>query len=410
MNTKILLKTESILASYSKQESSSSLVITFSYFNWGGFKEYGFSELYWIKKGFSVLSFQNIENDWFNSLGVDEINDCLLQFDLGSFSERILYGSSMGGFAAFAFSGIFNATKVIAFSPQFSIEKDWDTRWRFSLKGSKHRHLIENNRNSAINAKCLIIYDSTSLDRLHVSNICSVFTNVQTFALPNTNHSPSVVLAELNLLDRIQDDFIYGNSLDEYFNIYRENRFNSLFYKHNFARRLSSRSHEKSIQSRRYIFKNPDIIDYDSKLLKVIIARHLDVSTPLENIVDHPRHEVIKYMMEGKIMSKINNISAVTFEYLAADNFNFNFSFFINYYDWTCFSFNISNKFLAKFKLYCSSVDLYAEILVDTSCDLIINTNKDAFMTLQRNNEAYSSINFYINTKPQLFNFRMEGV
>lgn len=81
-----------------------------------------------LKAGFDVLNIQTSLDDWHQTIsleGLQKARDFLYK------NYKMLYGfgSSMGGFAALAFSKFFNFNKILVFAPQYSLNLEGETRW-----------------------------------------------------------------------------------------------------------------------------------------------------------------------------------------------------------------------------------------------------------------------------------------
>ncbi len=111
-------------------------------------------------------------------------------------SAVITYGSSMGGYAAFRFSGLLQAARVIAFSPQYSVDPrrvPWETRWR---KLGASLTMLWDDLPPAADAQVLVFYDSLSRDRRH-ARLMARERRVHHVRLPDSGHPCIALLQEL---------------------------------------------------------------------------------------------------------------------------------------------------------------------------------------------------------------------
>ncbi len=103
------------------------LFFTFTHFMFDDLDAEGFAVRYLLDRGYDVVAFKSVRNDWFQGLPKTALHQAAA---LGrGYRERGTYGSSMGGYAAIAFADMLGADRVIALSPQFSITDDTDLRW-----------------------------------------------------------------------------------------------------------------------------------------------------------------------------------------------------------------------------------------------------------------------------------------
>jgi tetratricopeptide (TPR) repeat protein len=96
--------------------------------------EIGFGENYLKKRKISALHFASKDNHWWQT---PEAHQAIALFKsqglIGPGKRITLYGSSMGGYAALILSRAFKASRVVAFSPQYSIDAKrvpFESRWR----------------------------------------------------------------------------------------------------------------------------------------------------------------------------------------------------------------------------------------------------------------------------------------
>ena len=161
-------------------------VATFA--NWEEGEKKPFGADYLAKAGYSAFHVVPVENDWYQD---DEI---LLA--LNSISERIEgttvgYGVSMGGFAALNFSSYLKLDRVVACSPQYSIDRNvvnFEWRWpaeAIRLSPFQHHYIHRLRGQNGIT----ILYDhSHELDSQHVELIKQHVT-VKSIDVPGSKHN-----------------------------------------------------------------------------------------------------------------------------------------------------------------------------------------------------------------------------
>lgn len=113
---------------------SEDLVITFTGRAADPPVEKGFGEAYLLKRKISALHFISKANHWWQTpethRAIAELNGAGL---IDRYRRVILYGSSMGGYAALLLSRVLPASRIVVFSPQYSIDErrvPFEQRWR----------------------------------------------------------------------------------------------------------------------------------------------------------------------------------------------------------------------------------------------------------------------------------------
>ena len=169
-----------------------------------------------MRSGFDTIAFKISNDDWFQSIPLelfDKIKSLILE---RGYIKRISYGSSMGGYASIALSKYLNCTTSIAFSPQFSIDEEFDKRWKNHAKKIQFKYRISL---ESINNDCkfFIFYDNKDLDALQVEKLLDVlpYENTKLIKLPYTGHPSVQYLSEVGLIKHIlisiaQQDSVEG--------------------------------------------------------------------------------------------------------------------------------------------------------------------------------------------------------
>ena len=179
------------------------LAITFTEYGNRNIKGNGFGGDFLLKNGFDIIAVKTIENRWyvdFLSKGATLITS-FLSSTTGHHRWRCGYGSSMGGYAAIKFSGLFDLNCVLAISPQFDISQDWDPQWRQSADPSLEWPAVRTT-DLAKECKYFIAYDPYDKDNLHYRQYCEVIPASQMFPLrvPMSGHPSGYVLQETGSL------------------------------------------------------------------------------------------------------------------------------------------------------------------------------------------------------------------
>lgn len=166
------------------------------------------------KLGFNCLGFMSKGPDWYPAPNMAAALGHLKSY-ISSFSERIVYGASMGGYGALKFSGLLGASCVIALCPQWSLDptecRGADPGWRHLFVSSMHGMGI---CPGDIGGRAYVFLDPLSRqDNFHGSMISEVWPTARLIPVPFVGHhvTPVMVggetLREMILACR-QDDVI----------------------------------------------------------------------------------------------------------------------------------------------------------------------------------------------------------
>lgn len=173
-------------------------MVTFQPYDHLGFEVKGFGENFLLSLGYDVLCFKTIVNDWYQNISLQEMKNKVSQFTK-HYSSRVGYGSSMGAYAILYFSETLDLQRIIAISPQFSIDRNivpFELRW-----GETTSISFSHAQMSGCGVEVTLIYDPfDKLDKRHVSLIRQCFLKGQDIALPFTGHPSVSALSECNLL------------------------------------------------------------------------------------------------------------------------------------------------------------------------------------------------------------------
>ncbi|MDQ0303558.1 alpha/beta hydrolase family protein [Ancylobacter polymorphus] len=126
----------------------------------------GFGEAFFAKRGYTAYHVRCRGNDWYHYPDM-EAGLAALRADIPPATRVVLYGSSMGGYAALRFSNWLRADAVIALAPQASVDPTrvgWEKRW-----APETSVLIWDRLPPHPNAACYVVYDPFDADRRHVA-------------------------------------------------------------------------------------------------------------------------------------------------------------------------------------------------------------------------------------------------
>jgi pimeloyl-ACP methyl ester carboxylesterase len=151
----------------------------------------------------SCMSVMTAASNWFPVEAVAELIPAMRPV-VEEFRTRkpegkvVLFGHSMGGYAAARFGALLEADVSIAFCPQYSIDPlitaDHDTRYRDFFHGEEHRdHTITADH---LSRRTLVIYDPEhDQDRWNVEHIAALSDSVTLIPVFHTGHETIRVAA-----------------------------------------------------------------------------------------------------------------------------------------------------------------------------------------------------------------------
>lgn len=178
---------------------SEKLVITFNPYEHTGFNHAGFGESFLSRYGYDLLVFKMKSDDWYQDLSHEDIVFIVKQLKQ-DYKIRLGYGSSMGAYAALYFAESLHLDRVLAFSPQYSIERQlvsFEDRWGEEAEKIRFNHIWSKNHIT----KAIIIYDNQDTrEKKHVECINEYFINASNIAFGFSGHPSIVAFAESNQL------------------------------------------------------------------------------------------------------------------------------------------------------------------------------------------------------------------
>jgi hypothetical protein len=201
--------------------------------------------------GISELWIQTKRNDWF-------INEELHDFEqiLSSISAKYdvvdVIGSSMGAYGALLFADCLRATKVVAISPQFTVNPriaDFETRWRPHVEKidfSYEKPLASGSRVQ----NGYILYDPRfRLDRLHAELALKALPQFKALKIPFGGHPATFTILSISGARPIFSAFNGDGevSTSQILRIHRQARKESPFYIASLAQRVTKRHRKMAV-------------------------------------------------------------------------------------------------------------------------------------------------------------------
>ncbi|GLK70348.1 alpha/beta hydrolase [Ancylobacter dichloromethanicus] len=165
-----------------------------------------FGESFFETRGRTAYHFMPAGNCWYQ---YPEMPEALarVRADIAEGARVVTYGMSMGGYAAYRFSEPLRADAVIAFSPQYSIDRWrvwWERRW-----GSESRSVIWDRQKPRKEAVKYIFYDPLNQDRRHIRGLARE-ADLDLVRIYFSGHASISYVNECGLLDSAVLDIAEG--------------------------------------------------------------------------------------------------------------------------------------------------------------------------------------------------------
>ncbi|MDQ1079564.1 tetratricopeptide repeat protein [Pseudoroseomonas cervicalis] len=201
-----------------------------------------FGEEYLRRIGVDAIHITCAQNEWYQNPDMQAVVGAVDGALQGRYARRIGYGSSMGAFAALAFSRALRLDDVIAISPQFSLLREvvpFETRWEQEAAALRwHFPMAEG---LSPQARLVVIYDPLHPDARHVELLraCRPLTEMK---LPFSGHPSGNFLQQTGLISPLVRALVLEGADPAAFRAaVRERRGRSPAYWFSLSRTLSAR-------------------------------------------------------------------------------------------------------------------------------------------------------------------------
>lgn len=195
MMSRIVFDSPHVSLIHNAQNGSGTLIITF-----GDMLALADGDAAWGEKpvtngGYDILSFMSKQRDWFPHIRISPALDTARNL-AKRYDRVVLYGGSMGGYAALKYSATLGADGVIAFVPQHSIDPVDITDKRYNKYFEPDVHIDMALKPSDICGRVLILNDATfPPDEAHMKKIQQASPAVSRLSLWGTEHKATALLA-----------------------------------------------------------------------------------------------------------------------------------------------------------------------------------------------------------------------
>ncbi|WP_133864742.1 tetratricopeptide repeat protein [Azorhizobium sp. AG788] len=190
-------------------DRSGPVVVTFEpYADFPSLDRAGFGAAFFAQQGIEAFHVIPARNDWYQDADMPAAL-AVIRAAVGEGRRLATYGSSMGGYAAYRFSGRLRADVVLACSPQYSVDParvPWEKRWKRAAEGLRFPFDAEPVRREAM---AYLFYDPRTADRRHARLIGREMP-VCHVRLPHAGHPCLPLLREMGLLGPTVEAVVRG--------------------------------------------------------------------------------------------------------------------------------------------------------------------------------------------------------
>jgi Flp pilus assembly protein TadD len=236
---RVLFRAPTVLVEEVRAGAAGRVAVTFTPFGFRDLASPGFGVAFLVGRGFDVIAVKSTEDAWFRDLP-DEALDLVAQvLAVRGDDRRVGYGSSMGGFAALAFSRRLGLRRVLALSPQYSIDDAVAARWAVTDgRVSPRTHILP--ECLAPDAGFTIVYDPA--DPMETDRLRTVLPTGRTTYVPcrYSGHPSGRYLAEIGVLPAFAGAVLEGDPSWRLLDLRRDRR-RSRTYLRTFATHLERR-------------------------------------------------------------------------------------------------------------------------------------------------------------------------
>ncbi|WP_421697183.1 alpha/beta hydrolase [Ancylobacter sp.] len=158
-----------------------------------------FAEKFLRDNGFPAYHFFANDNFWFQYPEMEEVL-AKVRADIAPGTAIVAYAVSMGAYAAIRFAGRLGVTRILAFSPQYSIDPTkvpWDSRWDRLF--DRPRQILWEHLMAPRGVPIYLFYDPHNRDRRHV-RLYAREADVVPVRVPYVGHGSITAVMQSGLL------------------------------------------------------------------------------------------------------------------------------------------------------------------------------------------------------------------
>lgn len=311
------------------------IILSFSNYLSNDYKSKGFSEDFCKKRKINFIAVKSKYNYWYHNLNdfyLEKIDSFIEE--LGGKSNLVVTGSSMGATAALVFAKRLGAKKVLAYSPQFSIECKFEHRYNREIGKFTKSYQVVDIENYSPEISYCIVYDPFDPDNGHYLEFKKTFgsNHINAIPIPFSGHPSIALIRDVGLLSEFVSKYIYTNELISF----SEKRKKSLIYFANLTSYLYKKKKYqlglsvtlKVIEKKDYFDLNAGaLFDLNVSLIRFLIkcGRYDDALTRVDLLIFEYPKKTIGYLLaidleceaagsQDKIRAIIDRIIKVGFD------------------------------------------------------------------------------------------------
>ncbi|WP_146222654.1 hypothetical protein [Komagataeibacter swingsii] len=219
------------LKCFFRSDSSRFLLITFNDMIFDSRGDRFFADTVAINANISALGIVSKKANWFPKNSMDLCYESAEKI-ISAFDKIVIYGASMGGYAAIKYSKLFGADTVISLCPQWSIDAEEcnlvDDYWKCHFRSDMKNMGIQSDD---MQGSIFIFVDNLhKTDMFHALRIKKESGNVQIVNVPLVGHDITPVMSGTESMKKIIECCI-NRDIGALKNISRERRRKSFYYK-----------------------------------------------------------------------------------------------------------------------------------------------------------------------------------
>lgn len=231
---------------------------------------------------------------------------------LENFSERILYGGSMGGYAALKYSRMFVGSHIIAFCPQWSIDisecegvnPGWQNFFHPNMRGMGIH-------GDDIAGQAYVFYDPfEARDKFHAHQIKRFCLDVKLIPVPFVKHHVTPTMAGTDTLKALIRACKQNSTLDLYRLSKQRRRLSQYYLKYIVDKAVCRRPRAilRYLLNNRYFYKQSKVIkNYHLLTLSEVFAKEGNVKDSLvcirlcQNFIESPIQQAVLSGLEARV-------------------------------------------------------------------------------------------------------------
>lgn len=236
---------------------------------------------------YSILGIQTHEKDWYRQPDTEKrLSDLQNSGFFKPFKHILFVGTSMGGFAALCYAGLVPGSRVLAFSPQSTLNRQiapFERRYPYPYRKfdwESPAYLDAANHVGQI-ASGHIFYDpKVSEDKQHAQRLGT--PNLKDFAIPYAGHTLIRVLVKSGAFDHLLATYPATGKLDaRFFELLKNKRANPKWAKP-FLNDLRKRRSTRCVRHTCEVFAKKYGLQYARRLLRQGQAVGIDAPRPVD--------------------------------------------------------------------------------------------------------------------------------